>query len=286
MSSPPLKHVVAILIASVTALFARAWLQIRLTTGGMDSSFAADLAYLVVPPVLLLLLFPVLIADRSFIRRQFRRKDLTLKIALMAVGVGVLFRVAWHAHIVAGVAVGAYSVQSDVIHNSAVVSVDCPKSYVLLLSILVYSVMIPFIEEIAHRGYVQAYFQRFGPVVAITIASVAFAVYHRISGWEFAMLGGIVLGTTYWLTNSLWAPVIVHAVVNLLPHVTLRCLDIRWSPQPDVLPQWTTGVAAGAISLGCASSVVWLLVILGRGRGLSAPACPVSKRVGNTLDDV
>ncbi len=106
---PPGKHVVAVLIATVAALFARAWLQIELTNAGHDPELASDLAYFVVPPILLVLLLPVLLQDRHFIRARFRRRDLNLRTVLIAIAIGVLLRVAWHAHVVAGLAFGLYA---------------------------------------------------------------------------------------------------------------------------------------------------------------------------------
>ena len=271
MKSPPLKNVIAFVLATTAALFARAWLQIRLAATGVDAEIAADLAYLAIPPILLILLFPVLVADRVFIRRQFRRQDLTVKIVLAAVAAGALLRVAWHAHIVAGVAFGAYTVQSEVAVDSAVISFDCPEFPVTLLAILVYSVLVPPIEELTHRAYIQSCLERIGPALAIVTASVIFALFHPMSNWKFATLGGIVIGTLYWTTRSLWAPMIAHAAANLLPQITLRCTDILWSPQPVVTPMWKPAIIAGMTSVGSAACLVWLLSSMRRRRSSSSP---------------
>ena len=64
---------VAVLVATLAALTGRSWLQIQLTQGGMESQVAADLAYLVVPPTLALLLFPLWRSEKTYLKNQFRR---------------------------------------------------------------------------------------------------------------------------------------------------------------------------------------------------------------------
>jgi membrane protease YdiL (CAAX protease family) len=271
MKSPPLKNVIAVLIATTAALFARAWLQVRLPRDGVDASVASDLAYLAVIPIFLLLLFPVLASDREFIRRQFLPGNLSLRVIILAIAVGFFLRLAWHAHIVAGVSLGYYSIRSEVTINSPVIAFNCPATHLLALTIVVYSLFIPIIEELTHRAYVQSYFLRFGPIIGITASTAVFTIFHNVPGWDFVAFCGVILGTMYWLTRSLWAPVIAHAVVNFLPQLTLRCLSVQWNPAPDVTPIWRPGLAFAAIS--CVSAMLMLvsLIALRTHRGANGP---------------
>ena len=69
--APARTQVFVAILALTAALFARAYLQIILRESGYDKLYAADLSYLVVPPILTLLLFPVLKQNSLEIRRQF-----------------------------------------------------------------------------------------------------------------------------------------------------------------------------------------------------------------------
>lgn len=282
---PPGKHVVAFLLASVAALFARAWLQIELTNAGYDARLANELAYFVVPPILLLLLFPVLLKDRAFLRAQFRREDLSIRVVMIAIALGLLVRIAWHGHVVAGTAFGFYA-PGPVTVGPPAIAYDCPAARLILLSILVTSVLIPVIEEVLHRGYVQTWAGRFGAVAAISISTVLFVVFHKSSGWIVVALGGAVLGICFWLTASLWLPVILHAVLNLLPQLTLRCLDVRWTPDTRASQTLLVGMTAVSVSIAAFVGIVALVAILGRRRAAASPAPCASQRVRNTLDDV
>lgn len=285
MKSPPLKHVVAFLVASVTALFARAWLQIRLMDAGYDQSYASDVSYLVVPPILLLLLFPVLLKDHELIRSKFCLSDLSVKVILCSVGIGILIRIAWHGFVLAramlSVGTGGATAGADFS-----VHYQCSALHPILLSILISALIIPVIEEVTHRGYVQASLQRYGPVVAIGLSTSVFVVFHTQSNWVFVALGSIVMGTCYWLTESLWAPVIVHATANLVPHITLRCLIVHWgSNVPEHFAQ-SIAVYSSFLILIAVICLTALIIALGRRRDLAAPASPGSQRVGDSLDDV
>ncbi|MCG8371036.1 MAG: CPBP family intramembrane metalloprotease, partial [Proteobacteria bacterium] len=193
-SSPPLKHVVAVLVATVAALLLRASLQIRLLEEGYDPLLAADLSYLAVPPLLALLLFPVIAKDRRHIRASFRPSDLSLGIVLCAAGIGVLVRIVWHGSAVARAAFGA---EPGAAAGDVVVRYDCPAVHLILLSLVVTSLMLPIVEELTHRGYVQSYLSRLGPVGAVAVSTAVFVVLHPRSSWPFAAFGGVVIGTCF-----------------------------------------------------------------------------------------
>ena len=260
---PARTHVIAVLLATVAALFARAWLQLRLVGDGYERGLAEDLSYLVVPPVLLILLFPVLLEDRAFIKRQVRCDDLSPILLLKAIAIGVLFRVAWHGHIVAATAFGLYQSGPTLVADF---SFDCPSLHVLGLSVLVASFLIPFIEEFVHRGYLQSCFGHRGPLVAISISSLTFVLFHPYSAWQFVLAGGILLGTLYWIMGSLWVPVIVHAVTNLIPQLTLRCMTIPWNPAREETPIWRIGLTSVVVCIVAATGLLWLTLSLKKRR--------------------
>ena len=260
---PTRTHVTAILLSTMAALFARAWLQIRLIDEGYERSNAEDLSFLVVPLVLLVLLGPVLFENRLFLRRQFQRAELTLKTILTAVLVAVLFRIAWHSHIVAGTALGLYAAAPS---PATVFSYSCPSPGTLGLSILVSCILIPLIEETAHRGFIQSFLARRGPIVAIAISSMTFTMFHRYGAWDFVFPAGVLLGVLYWISRSLWIPVITHAMINFIPQLTLRCMTIPWSPTATETPIYSIGLVATLIALTSLGTLVGIIVSLGKRR--------------------
>jgi membrane protease YdiL (CAAX protease family) len=91
----------------------------------------------------------------------------------------------------------------------------------LLISLIGSCIAAPISEEIAFRGFMfRGLAQSFvGPVGAIVLTSVAFAMIHTGYPWlarSWVILYGLVLGYFRWRTNSTWLTVIVHSVVNML----------------------------------------------------------------------
>ena len=263
--APPLKHVILVLLATTLALFGRAWLQLQLQDGGWERRVASDLSFLVVPPTMMLFLYPVLSRDRGFLVRQFLPQDLTLKVVAGAVLIALLFRTAWWGQLVARVSFGWQQSQASSSLPGPFISFNCPEPELMFLGILVTSVLVPVVEEVTNRGYVQASLHARGPVFSILVASLVFMVFHLYQGWMFAFAGGLVLGSLYRVTGSLWAPVICHSVINLTPQFTWRCLNPSWNPDPLSIPLWLPGlVGTLAFSLAVATIIVLTLALGGR----------------------
>jgi len=258
--SPPRSHVIAVLTATVAALFARAWLQIQLVEDGTPRLQAAGLSYVATLPVFLLLVLPMIRKDGPFIARQFRRTDFSLRLVVTAIVIGLLFRIAWWSQLVAKVSLGLVSNHGTGAIGGPSFAYQCPSLGIIALGILVSSILIPLIEEIVHRGYVQSFLGRRGPVVAIAVSTIIFMSFHQISGWGFTFVAGAILGTMYWLTGSLWAPVVTHAVINLTPQLTWRCMSLQWHPSPDSLPLAGPGIIAVAVFSISSAAIVWLLL--------------------------
>ena len=107
-SRPAAKNVFAALVATTAALFARSWLQVELLRDGLQKDYAADLSYLAVFPILLVLMFPIWRLDKAYLVEQFRPSMLSASIILRAVAVGILLRVLWWSMTIAGVAFGIF----------------------------------------------------------------------------------------------------------------------------------------------------------------------------------
>ena len=149
---PVRTHLIAVLVALAAALVARAVLQLELREVGLQRQFAADLSYLVVPPLLAVLLFPVLKASRGRLRERFNTAHLNARLVINALALGALLRLAWWCHLIAGVSLGIY--QNDVpdLVSGPVIVFRCPPAYLLATSVLVMSILVPLVEEIIHSG--------------------------------------------------------------------------------------------------------------------------------------
>lgn len=250
-SRPSSQNVVAVLVATTAALLVRAWLEIELIEDGLSRQQAADLAYLVVPPILLLLLFPVLRMDRAFLTDRFSLARLTPQVILRAVGVGVAIRALWWASLVTGVSFGIYRNDDPLAIEGPAFAFGCPPTQFLVLGIFVMCMLVPVIEEVTHRAYVQGGLARFGAPVAISASALVFAAFHTPVSWGFTFFAGIVFGVQFWNSASLWPSVISHATVNGLIHLDWHCLTTKWNPRAEQLPLWFTGSIAVAAGLAC-----------------------------------
>ena len=261
---------VAVLVATIAALTARSWLQIQLTQRGMQSLVAADVSYLVVPPILILLLFPLWRSEKDFLINQFGRKDLTWKMALTAIAIGVLIRLLWWSKLVAGVSFGLYTSPDPEAIVGPEFSFQCAAPEFVFLGFLIMVILVPFVEEITIRGFTQTALGRRSFALAVTISSAVFAVFHRFETWPTVFLVGLILGTQYWITRSLWSSVLTHATVNGLIQIDWRCLSIQWNPNPDEPPLLIQGMTAVLVFVICLSVLFFLLHRMTTGTRLSS----------------
>jgi membrane protease YdiL (CAAX protease family) len=267
--APRRKNVIAVLIATTAALFARAWLQITLVDAGYENSHAADLAYLVVPPILFLLLVPALLQDRKFLQQKFDMSRLTIAEIASAIGIGFALRLAWWAQLVAGISFGIYRNQGPNVAKVPEFLFDCPAPGVLTLGFLVMVILVPLIEEVTHRGYIQSALYRQPAVIAILVSAALFTLFHPPSNWMFVFSAGVVFGIQFLRSRSLWPSLLTHATVNGLIQIDWRCLHGNWNPPAVMLPMIKTGAIATIV---LALSIVAIVILLMSGhRGAKAP---------------
>ena len=258
-------HVIAVLVAITAALIARALVQVMLRETGVEHQFAADLSYLIVPPIVLALLYPVLKANHELLRIQFTTVYINAPLVFRAVALGVLLRLCWWCHVVASVSLGLYSNDdSSPVHGLTLVF-QCPPGYMLATGVFVMVFLVPIIEETIHRGFVQSYLHRLGPMVAISTSAAAFAVFHSVESWAFAFAAGLVFGTQYWMTRSLWSSIITHATINALIQLDWHCLRGQWILPESDLPSPATATAAITLLVLCVGLVIILLERMHRG---------------------
>ena len=242
---------IAVLVAMTAALVARSVLQVQLLNDGVQRYLAADISYLLVPVVMACLLFPLWRTERPFLAAQFQLSDLSGRIVVRALTIGLLIRIIWWCQLVAGTSFGIYQSTESAAVVGPVFSFQCAAPAVVALGVLVMAVLTPAIEETVNRGYVLSALQRRGFLVSVIVSALVFAVFHRLGSWPFAFFAGLVLGTQYWSAESLWPSLITHATVNGLILIDWRCLSGQWNPRLEDLPVVQPGLIAMVIGIVC-----------------------------------
>lgn len=267
----PYRQLLVIVLAQILALTTQAWLSRSLVAGGYEHLQAHYLAYLVVPPILLLFLAPVLLEHRHFLQRLLSRHGLTVRLAIAAIGLGLATRVVWWAQLLAGISFGMTANDDPAAATGPVFSFGCPPLTSLFLGVIVMAILIPLAEETVDRGLLQSAFAHKGPLPAILISALFFTVFHPPSSYGFVFLMGVVFGTQFWLTGSLWTTIITHATYNGLAQLDWRCLRGHWNPPSESLPQLVPGGIA-LLALAAAALLILFLLRCQRAGARTAPA--------------
>jgi membrane protease YdiL (CAAX protease family) len=240
-------------------------LQVVFRDSGLDTLHAADLSYLITWPVLLLLLFPVLRESGDALRRLFDPSRLSVRLVLSGIAIGLMLRLAWWSQLIAGISFGMYSnADADAIVGPQL-AFQCPPARVAALGILVMAVLVPVTEELIHRGFIQSALYRFGPCAAITGSAIVFTVLHRPDSWVFVFVAGVVLGTQFWITRSLWSSLFTHTTINGLIQLDWRCLRGQWNPASSDLPLAMPGTISALLFAVCSTTICAVLWQLHRG---------------------
>lgn len=141
------------------------------------------------------------------------------------------------AGIMADIALGAiWIIVSDVVHIPAGATpkmTGIPLATVLSF-LIVGSLAAPITEEAAFRGYAQGMLERawqWAPA-AIIGSSLLFAAAHIVQGLSVPKLGlyflaGVIFGTIAYLTNSLYASMVVHCIADIEGFLVLWPHDAR-----------------------------------------------------------
>jgi membrane protease YdiL (CAAX protease family) len=240
----PFRHLSLVILAQVFALFTQAWLSQALLAQGYDALDAHYLAYLVVPPILLIMLAPLLLKHRQFLLQRFSPRGVTLRVALAAVALGVTMRIVWWSQLIARISFGIVANDDPQAIAGPAFSWTCPPLPSLMLGLLVMAVLIPMMEETIDRGLLQSALVPRGPLPAILVSALIFTAFHPPSSYTFVFLMGIVFGIQFWLTGSLWTTVITHATYNGIIQFDWRCLQGQWNPTSENLPLLVPGISA------------------------------------------
>jgi len=223
------RSLAAVLIFQVLALFIRSYVQLALQRRGLDPYFARDLSYLVVPPILIVFMLPIIRANMNLLRHTLDPTRINLQIVLAAIAIGVIARLVWWLQLFA-------RTLFEQIRNSAgddiaapVFSFSCPPPAAMLVALLVFGCLIPFIEEAINRGLIQSWLMPRGRWTAILVSAMIFALFHAPASIPLAFVAGIVFGIQFAMTKTLWSTIITHATYDVLIIFDWRCLNGVWN---------------------------------------------------------
>lgn len=250
-----------LLLAQVCALFFRSWIDISLIRSGVGPWPAKSLSYLVLPPILLVLLYPIWRPRRKELIEKFRLADLTMRIVCIGVLLGLALRLANRGILLAKVGFGWQFDASAV--APLYIGFGCPATALIVLHLFVSSFIAPITEEIINRAWLTEWFARYGSVVAILASSFLFAIFHHPEGISNAFMFGLFAAYMYLATRSLWGVTIAHAVFNGLIVLDSHCLNVIWTPDQVTATTEVIGVlglALAFVSLILASLLVSPLV--------------------------
>lgn len=244
------------MIFQIAALFARAYLETRLVENGEPREFAHDLSYLVVPPILIVFMFPVLRQSAPALLNSLCRSDLTLRLILASVLLGFALRTSYWGILLSFVSFGFLQSSDPSVSGNPQIVFGCPTAGVLALSFFVMALLVPVIEEVINRGLILQNLLGRGRLFAVAVSSVLFAVLHDPESMTPAFCVGLFLGIQALNYQTLWAPVITHATYNAVGILDWECITTRWSPA-DVTSTMigvgllATALAAVGLTLSC-----------------------------------
>lgn len=279
--------VTIIMIFQVAALFARSMLELALIHHGFGKAVAADLSYLVVPPILLPLMYPYLARCGDSLRALLHPADLTLRVVLLGVALGLTLRVLHWATLTLRIWLGIGTGYDPNAVAGPLLGFDCPASGPLLLSFVVMAMLIPVIEEAINRGFILHAVLPRGKALAIVTSALLFASMHPPPSYAITFAAGLVFAVQALNFRTLWASIVAHATYNAAAVVDWECFRMIWNPPPaDPTLRMLTPPAAAITVLGTLL-VIYLVSekAAGRHEPASGPS-PESKGVRNALDDV
>jgi membrane protease YdiL (CAAX protease family) len=215
-------------------------LDLSLQRDGMNAAVANDLSYLVVPPILLVLMFPYLRRCRDALGQLFARHRLTLRVVLCSVALGLTLRLMWWASTTFLIGIGVLGNQDPNATVGPLIGFECPPLPVLALSLFVMSGLIPIFEEVVHRGYLLHALVPRGTLLAVMLSALIFGLMHRFP-YVTAFTVGAFLAVQTLNYGALWGPIITHATFNGAAVFDWDCFRIIWNPAASdpVLSQLT-----------------------------------------------
>lgn len=169
-------------------------------------------------------------------------------------GVGALVAWTWFAH---GPVVLEQRMRPPGTHEELMArAFSAPE---MALMILMGAVLAPIIEELVFRGFLyRAWERRWGWIPAMVLSSALFLVYHQGFGTQF--VGGLIYVCVLRRTGTLWAPIVVHCIHNLVLWYPLlgRHIVPADLAAPGDLASWPVHLAFLVASIIFLPTYIWM----------------------------
>lgn len=237
--------VLVLLLFMTCALFARSYTRINLEAGGFAPDIAKDLSWLLVPPVLGILMWPILRQNWQRLIALFQFRHLTVRLVLVSVALGAVLRLAFWGGLVGNAGFRLLVLPDPTAATGPIFSFSCPSHTALALSTLVMVLLTPLVEEVFDRGFILQTLLPKSRWLAVIVSSILFGIYHNPQIIGPATIFGVFLAIQFLNVQTLWAPLITHATWNALVIVDQHCLHGAWNPM-TVTP---TTMAVGSLAL-------------------------------------
>jgi membrane protease YdiL (CAAX protease family) len=268
--------ILAIMVFQTCALFARSAFDTSLVRNGMDRSVANDVSYLVVPPLLLVLLFPYLREHAASLLRLLRLSRLSLRLCWMSLLLGLVLRATYWSVLTILMWTGVVRNDEPGAIAGPFFGFGCPPPAVLALSLLVMSVLVPMMEEIINRGFVLHALLPRGVATSVIASACLFALAHKPGAYVVALVSGVFLATQMLNARTLWAPLLTHAAYNAAAIIHWDCFQLIWNPPPADPGLAAAGKAAVPFAIAGIWLSCWLVsekaIGAGSSRSPNAPA--------------
>ena len=163
----------------------------------------------------------VWIIFHNFLLRSFRNIRFWELVQALILGF-VLYYV---GNILFGLVIGWLGLEIPMMNNDAVMDLAAENETVMIVCSVV---LVPLTEETLVRGLIFGSIRRKSRILAYVVSVLFFAAIHvwqyvGVSGVEDVLLSalaylvpGIALGWTYEKANTVWAPIILHMVINAI----------------------------------------------------------------------
>jgi membrane protease YdiL (CAAX protease family) len=203
-----------------------------------------ELSYPVVPVVLGILMYPYLRLNWRSCRLLLRRVDLSFRLVIYSISLGVLMRIGSWAAIITLVCFDLAGNRLAEPVNGPVFSLIWPLMPQVLLSFAVMCLLVPMTEEVVHRGFLLHCLLARGEAAAVVVSAAIFAASHPPQSYLLSFLAGLFLGMQTLSYRTLWAPFITHATFNAAMVIDRNFFYMVWSPAHPGATATSAGVVA------------------------------------------
>ena len=154
---------------------------------------------------------------------RFNKLSIDQVIALVIVGMGMLGFVSIYLVVADKIAESMKPVEQamEQYRDNVDRYVDTPKIIIPIWDTVLYiislSFIVPFTEEFTFRGVAFGHLRKgFGVWISVVLSAIVFGIMHGVSVHiGYAIVCGIIMATCYYLTDSIFASVILHMVFNV-----------------------------------------------------------------------